>query len=167
MHLIRQPGLIVSCLPERALRQPAEALFLWIPSCYDRTLVSTESLRCVTNQLMLGRIAVSLTLVTAMFVAETSASSTCFVPDSPSQKTCAAPCCGTKPCCATSEKRDTQSVPPFTTSTSSQQTFVASTPAVADIQLAPPLAIERSQFLGVDVQWHSPETLALLCIRLI
>src|SRR5262245_43167127 len=116
---------------------------------------------------MLSRIAVSLTLVTAILFAESSASSTCVVLNAPSQKACASPCCGTKPCCATSEKRDTESVPLFTTSTSSQQSFVASTPAVADVQVAPPPAFERSQFPLADVNWHSPETLALLCIRLI
>src|SRR4030095_3776079 len=115
---------------------------------------------------MLDRIAVSLTLVAAIFVAESSVSSTCVLLNAPNQKACASPCCPTKPCCATSEKRHTESVPPFTTSTSSQQSFVASTPAVADVQVTPP-AIDRSHFPTADVQWHSPETLALLCIRLI
>ena len=116
---------------------------------------------------MLGRIVVSLTLVAAILFAETSASSSCVLLGAPNQKACASPCCATKPCCATSEKRDTESVPPFGPSTSSQQAFVASSPVVADVQVAPPTATDRSHFPVADVQWHSPETLALLCIRLI
>src|SRR5262245_7574599 len=116
---------------------------------------------------MLGRIAASLVLVAAIVFAEGSVSSTCVLLSAPNQKACASPCCGTKPCCATSEKRDTESVPPLTASTSSQQSFVAWTTAVADVQVATPPAIDRSQFPAADVQRHSPETLAFLCIRLI
>jgi hypothetical protein len=116
---------------------------------------------------MLGRIAVSLTLLVAIIFAESSVSSTCALANTPRQKACASPCCATKPCCATSAKRDTESVPPFARSTSLQQSFVAFTPAASDVQVAPPPAIDRSHFPAVDVQWHSPETLALLCIRLI
>src|SRR5262245_23241356 len=116
---------------------------------------------------MLGRIAVSLTLVAAIIFAEISVSSTCALPNAPNQKACASPCCATKPCCATSEKRDTESVPPFATSTSLQQNFVAFTPAASSVQVAQPPTIDRSHFPVADIQWHSPETLALLCIRLI
>src|SRR4030095_6030558 len=115
---------------------------------------------------MLDRITVSLTLVVAILIAESSASSTCGLVNSPNQKACVSPCCATKPCCATSQKRDTESIPLFTASTSSPQNLVAWTPAVADVQVTPP-AIDRSHFPVADVQWHSPETLALLCIRLI
>src|SRR4029453_9771494 len=104
---------------------------------------------------MLGRIAVSLTLVAAMLFAEGSGSSTCVLLSAPNQKACASPCCATKPCCATSQKRDTESIPPFTASTSSQQSLVAWTPAVADVQVTPP-AIDRSHFPVSDVQWHAP-----------
>src|SRR5215510_6875299 len=116
---------------------------------------------------MLGRITVSLTLVAAILVAESSASSTCMLPNAPNQKTCASPCCATKPCCAASEKRQTESVPPFTTSTSLQQSFVAFTPAASSVEVTPPSSPGGSHFRVADVQWHSPETLALLCIRLI
>src|SRR5262245_14671740 len=115
---------------------------------------------------MLSRIAVSLTLLVAIIFAETSVSSTCAVLNTPTQKACASPCCATKPCCATSQKRDSESVPPFTISTSFQQSFVASTLTVVDVHVAPPV-IDRSSFSVADVQWHSPEALALLCIRLI
>src|SRR5215475_10643871 len=115
---------------------------------------------------MLGRIAVSLTLVAAILFAEGSVSSTCVLLGAPN-KACASPCCATKPCCATSQKRDTESIPPFTASTSFQQNLVAWIPTVADVQVTPPPAIDRSHFPVADVQWHSPETLALLCIRLI
>src|SRR5262245_7271722 len=115
---------------------------------------------------MLGRIAVSLILLVAIVFAESSVSSTCALANTPRQKACASPCCATKPCCATSEKRDTESAPPFTTSTSFQQSFVASTPTVANVQVTPP-AIDRSGFPVANVQRHPPETLALLCIRLI
>jgi hypothetical protein len=121
----------------------------------------------VRRHLMLGRLAVSLTLVFAIVIAEGSVSSTCVLSNTPNQKACASPCCATKPCCATSGKRDTESVPPFTTSISSQQSFVACAPAVADVQVAPRPATERSYFALADVQRHSPETLALICIRLI
>src|SRR5215472_1844606 len=116
---------------------------------------------------MLSRIVVSLTLVAAVCVAEISVSSTCVVLNAPQKKACASPCCATKPCCATSGQRNTESVPPFTTSTSSQQGFVAFASAVSNVQLALPPATNRSHFTVADVQWHSPETLALLCIRLI
>jgi hypothetical protein len=116
---------------------------------------------------MLGRIAVSLTLVVAILIAESSASSTCVLMNAPNEKGCVSPCCATKPCCATSGKRDTESVPPFTASPSPQQSFVASLPALAQVQVAPPPATDKSPFLVADVQWHSLETLALLCIRLI
>src|SRR6516225_8826371 len=116
---------------------------------------------------MLGRIAVSLTLVLAIAIAETSVSSRCALVNAANQKACTSPCCATKPCCATSGKRNSESVPPFTTSTSPQQSFVASPPAVSDVQLSPPPLIDRSYFRAADVQWHSPERLAVLCIRLI
>ena len=116
---------------------------------------------------MLGRIAVSLTLVLAILIAESSASATCVLVNTRNQKVCVSPCCATKPCCATSKKRDTESVPPFTASTSPQQSFVASLPAIAHVQVAPPPASDRSPFPIADVQRHSLETLALLCIRLI
>src|SRR5512132_749949 len=106
---------------------------------------------------MLGRIAVSLTLVVAVLTAETSVSSTCALPTAPKQKACASPCCATKPCCATSEKRDTESVPPFARATSLQQSFVALTSAASGVQVTPPPAIDRSHFPAADVQWHSPE----------
>jgi hypothetical protein len=138
-----------------------------VPTSENRTPASTESLRRVRKQLMLGRIAVSLTLVAAILFAESSVSSTCLLLSAPNQKACASPCCATKPCCATSQKRDTESVPPFTASTSPQQSFVASLPALAQVQVAPPPATDKSLFLVADVQWHSLETLALLCIRLI
>src|SRR5215211_9560690 len=102
---------------------------------------------------MLGRIAVSLMLVLAVLTAETSVSSTCALPNTPNQKACASPCCATKPCCATSEKRDSESIPPFARSNSLQQSFVASPPAVADVQLAPPPRTERLHFPVTDVQW--------------
>src|SRR5215211_4187897 len=133
----------------------------------NRTTASTKGLKRVRKQSMLGRIAVSLTLVVAVLTAETSVSSMCGLPNAANQKACASSCCATKPCCATSEKRDTESVPPFARSNSLQQSFVASPPAVADVQLAPPPRTERSHFPVTDVRWHSPETLALLCIRLI
>src|SRR6516164_7029026 len=101
---------------------------------------------------MLGRIVVSLSLVAAIFVVESSVSSTCVVLNAPHEKACASPCCTTKPCCATSGKRNTESVPPFTTSTSPQQSFVASPPAVSDVQLSPPPLIDRSYFRAADVQ---------------
>jgi hypothetical protein len=119
------------------------------------------------SHLMLGRIAVSLTLVLAIIIAEASVSSTCVLLNAPNQKACASPCCPTKPCCTTSGKRNTESMPPFATSTYAQQSFVASTPAVSNIQVAPPPATDKSHFAVADVHWHSPETLALLCIRLI
>src|SRR5262245_11087637 len=95
---------------------------------------------------MLGRIAISLTLVVAILIAEASVSSTCALPNAPKQKACASPCCATKQCCATSGKRSTESVPPFTASTSSQQSLVASGPASADVQVPPPTATDRSYF---------------------
>ena len=115
---------------------------------------------------MLGRIAVPLTLVAGILFAEASVSSTCVLLNASKQKACVSPCCATKPCCATSEKRDTESVPPFTASTSAQQSFIAWIPAVADVRVTPP-AINRSHFPVADVQAHSPATLAFLCIRLI
>src|SRR5262249_22103367 len=105
---------------------------------------------------MLGRIAVSLTVAAAILIAESSASSTCVLLNAPNQKACASPCCATKPCCATSGKRDTESVPPFATSTSSQPSFVPWTAAVADLQVAA-APIDGSHFSVADVQWHSPE----------
>src|SRR5262245_14789449 len=110
---------------------------------------------------MLGRIAVSLTLVAAILVADGPDRSTCPFPNAPNQKACASPCCTTKPCCATSEKREAQPVPPFTVSTSVQHSFVASTPAVADVRVSPP-DLYGPHFPVADVQWHSPATLALL-----
>lgn len=133
----------------------------------NRTPASTDGHRHARKQLMLSRIAVSLTLVLAVLIAESSVSSTCVLPNAPNQKTCASPCCATKPCCATSGRSNTESKPPFATSTSSQQSFVACAPAVADVQVAPPPATDRSHFPIAGVQWHSSETLALLCIRLI
>jgi hypothetical protein len=116
---------------------------------------------------MLGKIAVSLMLVPAILFAEGSASASCALLSAPGQKACASPCCATKPCCATSEKRDAEKVPPFAASASFQSGFVAATPAVADVQVTRPTAIERSHVPAADLLWHSPETLALLCIRLI
>ena len=130
----------------------------------DRTTASTKGLKRVRSQPMLGRIAVSLMLVVAILIAQRSASATCVFVNAPNQKVCGSPCCATTPCCATSEKRDTGSVP-FTTSTS-QQNFVASTPVVSDVQVPRLSPTERSHFPEADVEWHSPETLALLCIRL-
>jgi hypothetical protein len=144
-----------------------EACASFVLRSKNRTSASTQGLRCAREQLMLGRIVVSLTLVVAIIIAEGSVSSTCVLLNAPNQKVCASPCCATKPCCATSGKRNTESVPPFTTSTSSQQSFVAFTPAASDLQVAPPAATDRSHFPVADVHWHSPETLALLCIRLI
>src|SRR5262249_55987678 len=119
------------------------------------------------KHLMLGRIAVSLALVAAIVTAESSVSATCVLLNAPNPKACVSPCCATKPCCATSGKRNTESVPPFTTSTSSQQSLVAFAPAVSDVQVAPPPATDRSHFAIASVQWHSRKTLAVLCVRLI
>src|SRR5262245_12166095 len=133
----------------------------------NRTLASTDGLRHGKKQLMLNRLVVSLTLVAAIVIAQGSVSSTCALSNAPDQKACASPCCATKPCCATSGKRNTESLPPFTTSASFQQSFVASAPAVSDVLVVPPAATCRSHLAVAGVQWHPPETLALLCIRLI
>ncbi len=133
----------------------------------NRTPASTNGLSHAKKKLMLGRVAVSLTLIVAMVIAGASVSSTCASSNAPNQKACASPCCATKPCCAMSEKPNTESIPPFTTSTSSQQNFIASAPVVSDVPIAPPAATDRLRWPLANVQWHSPETLALLCIRLI
>jgi hypothetical protein len=133
----------------------------------NRTPASTSGLSHAKKKLMLGRVAVSLTLIVAMAIAQASLTSTCASSNAPSQKACSSPCCATKPCCATSERPNTESIPPFTTSTSSQQSFIASAPIVSDIPIAPPAATDRLHLPLADVQWHSPETLAFLCIRLI
>src|SRR6476661_3304136 len=171
MPLTRRRGPIVSCTHCGRLPQFRERF------CRTLCVYGAKGLNIerpprrrvsdvLEKRLMLGRIAVSLTLVAAILFAGRSVSSPCVLLSPPNQKACASPCCGTKRCCATSEKRDTESVPLVTTSSSSQQSFVASTPAVADVQVVPP-AINRSHFPVADVQWHSPATLALLCIRLI
>jgi hypothetical protein len=172
MRPTRQHGLTVSCprqgrLPQFRERFLSKTVRLLCESAKIERRARRRGSDVLEQRLMLGRIAVSLTLVAAILFVEGSVSSTCGLLSAANQKACASPCCGTKPCCAKSEKRDTDSVPPFTTSTSSQQNFVASTPAVVDVQVTPPPAIDRSHFPAADVQWHSPETLALLCIRLI
>jgi hypothetical protein len=106
-------------------------------------------------------------LVPAILFADGSASAACALLSAPGQKACASPCCATKPCCATSEKRDVEKVPLFTASASFQSSFVAVTPAIADVQVTRPTATERSHVPVAGVLWQSPETLALLCIRLI
>jgi hypothetical protein len=172
MHPTRRPGPIVSCrrrdlspqFGERFLSKTVR-LLRYSPKIERRPRRTV--LDMLESKAMLGRVALSLTLVAAMVVAETSVSSTCTLPNAPNQKTCASPCCATKPCCATSGKRNGESVPPFTALTSPQQSFVAFTPAASGVQVAPPSATGRPHFSVADVQSHSPETLAFLCIRLI
>jgi len=116
---------------------------------------------------MLSRIVVSLTLVAAIFVAsERSTTASCIRPDTPSHKACASACCAKNPCCETSQKRAHDPVP-FSTTNSLQKDFVALTAGVPTARVALPRAAEILDFDLCEHSRHSPETLALLCIRLI
>jgi hypothetical protein len=117
---------------------------------------------------MLGRITISLALVAAIFVAsEGSTMASCNLPYTPNHKSCGSPCCMKQPCCETSQNRTQDPVQPFSTANSLQKTFVALTSIVSTGKIEQPRASEISSFSVVEHLWHSPETLALLCIRLI
>ena len=116
---------------------------------------------------MFDRVMVSLTLAAVVFVAsERSTTASCILPDTPSHKACASACCAKKPCCETSQKRTQDSVP-FSTTNSLQKNFVALTVSVPSGKVEQPRATEISDFDLSEHSRHSPETLALLCIRLI
>ena len=133
----------------------------------NRTSISTRGLTHARKQLMLGRVTVSLTLVAAIFVAsERSTTASCIRPDTPSHKACTPACCAKKPCCETSQQR-TQDPVPFATTNSPQKNFVALTAGVPTARVTQPHATEISDFDLSEHSRHSPETLALLCIRLI
>ena len=116
---------------------------------------------------MFSRVIVSLALVAAIFVAsERSTTASCLFPNSPSHKLCA-PCCAKKACCQTSNKRTPEPVQPLSTTSSLQKNFVALTAVVPTGKVEQPRATEISDFSLAEHSRHSPEPLALLCIRLI
>src|SRR4029450_3737949 len=72
----------------------------------NRTLGSTRGLTDARKQLMFSRVTVSLAVIAGMLGAtEGSATASCILVNSPSQKACAAPCCANKVCCETSKNR--------------------------------------------------------------
>src|SRR5207247_1916094 len=116
---------------------------------------------------MLSRITVSLALVATLIVAsEASTSSACILVNSPSQKACAPACCANKSCCQTSQKRTGAPAQPLTSAGSYQQNLVA-LPIVSTGTVDRLRVTEISAFSIIEHSWHSPPTLALLCIRLI
>jgi len=117
---------------------------------------------------MIGRATASLVLVAAMFAAsERSVSATCILASARSQKACAPACCANKSCCQTSQKRAGDPAQPLATTSSQQQNFVALAQLVSSGSVERPRPREISRFSIAEYSWHSPETLALLCIRLI
>lgn len=120
------------------------------------------------KQLMLSRIAISLALVAAFFVAsEGPASSACIFVNASIQKACASACGANKCCCQTSQNRTGSRTQPLATTSSHQKNFIALTAFVPKGTVNQLHASERSGFSIAEHSWHSPPTLALLCIRLI
>jgi hypothetical protein len=118
---------------------------------------------------MFSRTTVSLALVAMLLVAsERSASSACVLVSAPGQKACApAACCANKSCCHTSQKRTGEPAEPLATAGSNQQNLVALAPLISKTSVDQLRAKEIPMFSIADNFRHSPETLALLCIRLI
>jgi hypothetical protein len=117
---------------------------------------------------MFSRVTVSLALIAAMLVAtERSVTATCILVNSSSQKACAAPCCANKSCCQTSKSRTGEPAQPLSTTSSLQKNFVTLTAIVPTGKVERPRAVEIPVSFENEQSWHSPETLALLCIRLI
>ena len=129
---------------------------------------STLSLSHARKQLMTSRITASLVLIAAMCVASARvASPACILVNMPSQKACAAACCANKSCCETSQKRGSEPVQPLATTSSQQQNLVAFTSLILTSEVAQPPSRDISNFSVTEDRWHSPDTLALICIRLI
>ena len=152
-------------LPTRFLANRVRFLFLPVK---NRTPASTRGLNRARKQSMVSRITISLALVAAIFVvSEGSTMASCNLPYAQNQKSCASPCCVKHPCCETSQKRTQDPVQPFSTANAVQKNFVALTAIVPSGKVEQPRASEISSFSLVEHLRHSPETLALLCIRLI
>jgi hypothetical protein len=134
----------------------------------NRTLGSTRGLTDARKQLMFSRVTVSLAVIAAMLVAtERSATASCILVNSPSQKACAVPCCANKVCCETSKNRAGEPTQPLSTANSLQNNVIALAATVPTGKIVLPRAVEIYTSFESEQSWHSPETLALLCIRLI
>jgi len=117
---------------------------------------------------MFSRMMVPLVLVAAIAVAaESSVSSTCTWLGGPTHKLCVSPCCEKKPCCQTSQKCAGEPRQPFSTTTSLQKNLVALGAVLSSGKIEQPSAREISNFSFAERSRHSPEMLALFCIRLI
>jgi hypothetical protein len=117
---------------------------------------------------MFGRLTVSLALVATLIVASARATSlACVLVNVPSHKACASACCANKSCCQTSPKRTGESTQPLAAVGSNQQNLVALAPLISSGSADQLRATEIPGFSIAKISWHSPETLALLCIRLI
>jgi len=133
-----------------------------------RTPVSTRGLNDARKQSMFSRGTISLALVAAMLIAsEQSVSATCVLVNSVSQKACAFACCAGKSCCHASQKKTEQPTQPLATAGSVQKDVGVFAPLVSNAIAGQPRGAEIFGFSISEHFRHSPETLALICIRLI
>src|SRR6516165_3942340 len=117
---------------------------------------------------MFGRVIGSLALVAAMLVAsEQSVPATCALVNSSSQMTCAPACCANKSCCHASQQKTGQPTQPLATTGSVQKDVGVLAPLVSNAIADQPRGREIFGLSFSEHFRHSPEPLALLCIRLI
>jgi hypothetical protein len=117
---------------------------------------------------MFGKVIVSLALVGAMLVAsEQSVSAICILVSSPTQKACAFVCCASKSCCHASQKKTGQPTQPLATTGFVQKDVGVLAPLVSNAIADQPRGREIFGLSFSEHFRHSPEPLALLCIRLI
>ena len=116
---------------------------------------------------MLGKIATSVILATALFLGAVRLPAVpCILSNAPVEKKCMMGCCKYKSCCETSDKRTGPPVQPLEKAGSAHQniaTFAATIP-VAVFDHSP---TELFVFSSAEYSGHSPPLLALICIRLI
>jgi len=117
---------------------------------------------------MFGRITLSLALIAALFIAsERALAVTCVLPGTSTHKACPFACCAKKACCETLPKRAADPVQPLSTTNVLQKNFVALTAIIPTGKVEQPRAAKISGFSLAEHSRHYPETLALLCVRLI